>query len=123
MGANQHNKTYIPAPNTTRMSPNPKDSGRHGAEAVEALRQTNEENWADLADKTALTQRQIAMWELAVRYDLKQMYIAREYGIKESTVSRHVERVREKAAQADEKIEELKDELQQWEETKTYLEI
>jgi predicted DNA-binding protein YlxM (UPF0122 family) len=101
----------------------PADSVRQGRKAVEALRQTNEENWADLADKTALTQRQIAMWELAVRYDLKQMYIASEYGIKESTVSRHVERVREKAAQADEKIEELKAELQRWEETKTYLEL
>ena len=105
------------------MSSNPEDSVRHGREAVEALRQTIKENWADLANKTALTQRQIAMWELSVRYDLKQMYIASEYGIKESTVSRHVERVREKADQADEKIEELKHELQQWEETKTYLEI
>lgn len=123
MGANQHKKVYDSAPNTTSMSPNPEDSLRQGRDAVKDLRQMNEENWADLADKTALTQRQIAMWELAVRYDLKQMYIASEYGIKESTVSRHVERVREKADQADEKIEELKDELQQWEETKTYLEI
>jgi DNA-binding NarL/FixJ family response regulator len=122
MGANQHNKVYIPAPETTTMSPDPDDSARHGREAVKALRQTNQENWTNLADKTALTQRQIAMWELAVCYDLKQMYIAHEYGIKESTVSRHVERVREKADQADEKIQELKEELQQWEETKTYLE-
>jgi len=105
------------------MSPNPEDSLRQGRDAVKDLRQMNEENWAELADKTALTQRQIEMWELAVRYDLKQMYIASEYGIKESTVSRHVERVRQKAAQADEKTEELKDELQRWEETKTYLEI
>lgn len=123
MCSNQHNKIYIHAPNTTSMSPNPEDSLRQGRDAVKDLRQMNEENWADLATKTALTQRQIAMWELSVRYDLKQMYIASEYGIKESTVSRHVERVREKADQADEKIEELKDELQQWEETKTYLEI
>jgi DNA-binding NarL/FixJ family response regulator len=122
MGANQHNKAYIPAPETTTMSPDPDDSARHGREAVKALRQTNQENWTDLAAKTALTQRQIAMWELAVGYDLKQMYIAHEYDIKESTVSRHVERVREKADQADEKIRELKNKLQQWEETKTYLE-
>ncbi len=105
------------------MASDPEDSARHGREAVEALRKTNEDNWADLADKTALTKRQIAMWELAIRYDLKQMYIAQEYGIKESTVSRHVERVREKADQADEKIQQLRDELQRWKETKTYLDI
>lgn len=105
------------------MASDPEDSTRSGRVAVEALRKTNENKWADLADKTALTKRQIAMWELAVRYDLKQMYIAREYGIKESTVSRHVERVREKADQADEKIHQLEDELQRWEETKTYLDI
>jgi predicted DNA-binding protein YlxM (UPF0122 family) len=105
------------------MVSDPEDSTRYGRDAVEALRKTNEDNWTDLADKTALTKRQVAMWELAVRYDLKQMYIAQEYGIKESTVSRHVERVREKADQADEKIQQLKNELQQWEETKTYLDI
>jgi predicted DNA-binding protein YlxM (UPF0122 family) len=81
----------------------------------------NEEKWVELADETALTKRQIAMWELAVRYDLKQRYVASEYDVKESTVSRHVERVREKADQADEKIEELEDELQRWKETKDYL--
>jgi predicted DNA-binding protein YlxM (UPF0122 family) len=105
------------------VSSNPEDSTRSGRHAVEALRQTHEDDWAELADKTALTKRQIAMWELAVRYDLKQMYIAQEYGVKESTVSRHVERVREKADQADDKIHQLKDELQRWEETKTYLNI
>jgi predicted DNA-binding protein YlxM (UPF0122 family) len=105
------------------MVSDPEDSTRYGRDAVEALRKTNEDNWTDLADKTALTKRQVAMWELAIRYDLKQMYIAREYGIKESTVSRHVERVREKADQADEKIQQLKNELQRWEETKTYLDI
>jgi len=99
----------------------PEDSTRHGREAVKALRQTNEQRWAELAEETALTKRQIAMWELAVRYDLKQMYIATEYDIKESTVSRHVERVREKRAQIDEKIEQLKDELQRWQETKQYI--
>lgn len=104
------------------MTRTPEDSTRQGRKAVEALRQTKEQEWAELAEETALTERQIAMWELAVRYDLKQMYIAREYGIKESTVSRHVERVREKRDQADEKIDELKDELQRWEETKRYLE-
>ena len=51
------------------------------------------------------------------------MYVAHEYDIKESTVSWHVERVREKRDQAEEKIEELKDELQRWEEAKTYLEL
>lgn len=105
------------------MSPTPEDSTRHGRKAVKALRQTKEQEWAERAEETALTQRQIAMWELAVRYDLKQMYVAQEYDIKESTVSRHVERVREKADQADEKIEELKNELQRWEEAKKYLEI
>lgn len=103
------------------MPRKPEDSTRHGRKAVKALRQTNEQRWAELAEETALTERQIAMWELAVRYDLKQMYIAVEYGIKESTVSRHVERVREKREQIDEKIEELKDELQRWQETKQYL--
>lgn len=103
------------------MSPDPEDANRHGRQAVTALRQTNEERWAELAQKIALTERQIAMWELAVRYDLKQMYVAREYGIKESTVSRHVERVREKAKESDDKISELKQEVQRWEETKTYL--
>lgn len=123
MGESQHNKLYNLTPNNAPMSPDPEDSARHGREGVKALRQTKEDNWEDLADKTALTKRQIAMWELSVRYDLKQMYIAMEYDIKESTVSRHVERVREKADQADEKITELKDELQRWEKTKTYLEI
>lgn len=105
------------------MNPTPEDANRQGRRAVTALRQTNEERWAELAEETALTKRQIAMWELAVRYDLKQMYVAAEYGIKESTVSRHVERVREKAAESDEKINELKTELQQWEETKNYLDL
>jgi len=105
------------------MSIDPEDSTRKGREAVKALRQTKEQEWEELAEQTALTERQIAIWELAVRYDLKQMYVAHEYDIKESTVSRHVERVREKRDQAEEKIEELKDELQRWEETKTYLEL
>ena len=103
------------------MSPAPRDSNRRGRDAVKDLRQMHEEKWAALDEETALTERQIAMWELAVRYDLKQMYVASEYGIKESTVSRHVERVREKADQADEKIEELENELQRWKETKKYL--
>ena len=103
------------------MSPTPEDSNRQGHDAVKDLRQMHEEEWAELDEETALTERQIAMWELAVRYDLKQMYVASEYDIKESTVSRHVERVREKADQADEKIEELENELQRWKETKKYL--
>ena len=103
------------------MTPAPEDSNRRGREAAKDLRQMNEEKWVELADETALTKRQIAMWELAVRYDLKQRYVASEYDVKESTVSRHVERVREKADQADEKIEELEDELQRWKETKDYL--
>ena len=81
----------------------------------------NEERWEELVQETSLTKRQIEIWELAVCYDLKQMYIAREFDIKESTVSRHVERVREKADQTDEKIEELKSELQKWKKTKEYL--
>ena len=105
------------------MRPSPEYSNRQDRDAAKDLREMNDERWEELAEETSLTKRQIAMWELAVRYDLKQMYIASEYDIKESTVSRHVERVREKADQADEKIEELKDELQQWEETKSYLEI
>lgn len=105
------------------MNPTPEDANRQGREAVTALRQTNEERWAELAEVTALTKRQIAMWELAVRYDLKQRYVASEYGVKESTVSRHVERVREKAAESDGKINELKTELQQWEETRNYLDL
>jgi len=104
------------------MDPTPEDANRHGSEAVTALRQTNEDRWAKLAEETALTERQIAMWELAVRYDLKQRYVASEYGVKESTVSRHVERVREKEAESDEKIHELKRELQRWKETRNYLE-
>ena len=105
------------------MRPRPEDSNRQDRDAAKDLREMNDERWEELAEETSLTKRQIAMWELAVRYDLKQMYIAQEYGIKESTVSRHVERVREKADQADEKIEELKDELQQWEETRNYLDL
>jgi len=101
----------------------PDDYTRKGREAVESLRQTKEEEWTELAEETALTELQIAMWELAVRYDLKQMYVASEYDIKESTVSRHVERVREKRDQAEEKIEELEAEVQQWKETKSYLEV
>ena len=104
------------------MSPAPGDFNRRGRDAAKDLRQMHEEKWAELAEETALTERQIAMWELAVRYDLKQMYVASEYGIKESTVSRHVERVREKSDQADEKIKELKRELQRWKKTKEYLE-
>jgi len=123
MGGKQHNKLYNQAVQTAHMSLDPEDSTRKGREAVKALRQTKEQEWTELAEQTALTERQIAIWELAVRYDLKQMYVAHEYDIKESTVSRHVERVREKRDQAEEKIEELKDELQRWEETKTYLEL
>ena len=104
------------------MSPSPEDSNRDSREAARDLRQMNEQKWAELAEETALTKRQIAMWELAVRYDLKQMYVAREYDIQESTVSRHVERVREKAKQSDEKINELKRKLQRWKETRNYLE-
>lgn len=104
------------------MASDPEDSIRQGREAVKALRQTKEQEWAERAEETALTERQVTMWELAVRYDLKQMYIAQEYDIKESTVSRHVERVREKRDETDEKIQELKDELQRWKETKEYLE-
>jgi len=105
------------------MDPTPEDANRDGSEAATALRKTNEEKWAKLAEETALTERQIAMWELAVRYDLKQRYVASEYGVKESTVSRHVERVREKAAESDEKINELKRELQRWKETRNYLDL
>jgi predicted DNA-binding protein YlxM (UPF0122 family) len=105
------------------MDPPPEEANRQGRKAVTALRQTHEERWAEIAEETALTERQIAMWELAVRYDLKQMYVASEYGIRESTVSRHVERVREKKEEADEKIRELKTEIQQWEETKNYLDL
>lgn len=105
------------------MDPSPEDANRQGRKAVTALRQTHEERWAEIAEETALTERQIAIWELAVRYDLKQMYVAGEYGIKESTVSRHVERVREKAAESDEKINDLKREVQRWEETRNYLDL
>lgn len=105
------------------MRPNPEDSNRSGRDAVKALRQTNEERWSKLAEETALTKRQIAMWELAVRYDLKQVYVSTEYGVKESTVSRHVERVREKAEESEEKINELKKELERWKETRNYLDL
>jgi len=103
------------------MPPNPEDSNRRGRDAASDLREMNEERWAELVDETVLTKRQVEIWELAVRYDLKQMYIASECGIKESTVSRHVERVREKADQVDDKIEELQTELQRWKKTKEYL--
>lgn len=103
------------------MTSSPGDSTRYGREGVKAVKKTREQRWTELAEDTALTKRQIAMWELAVRYDLKQMYIASEYDIKESTVSRHVERVREKRDQIDKKIEELENELQRWDETKQYL--
>jgi len=103
------------------MRPSPEDSNRRDRDAPGDLREMNEERWGELAQETSLTKRQIEIWELAVRYDLKQMYIAREFDIKESTVSRHVERVREKADQTDEKIEELKSELQKWKKTKEYL--
>lgn len=104
------------------MSPTPEDSHRHGREGVKAVQRTREQDWEELAETTSLTKRQIAMWELAVLYDLQQSYVASVYGIKESTVSRHVERVREKRDQTDEKIEALQDELQRWKETKKYLE-
>lgn len=104
------------------MGPNPEDFNRDSCEAVRTLQQTNEERWAELAEETALTKRQIEMWELAVRYDQKQVHLAIEYDIEDTTVSRHVERVREKAEQADEKIEELKKELERWKKTKQYLE-
>lgn len=122
MGGEKPNKIYNLAAQITSMASDPEDSIRHGREGVKALRQTNEQKWAELAEETALTERQVAMWELAVRYDLKQMYIAQEYDIKESTVSRHVEVVRKKRDETDERIEELKDELQQWKETKEYFE-
>lgn len=121
MGENQHKKTYKFVMVTVDMDSSPEEANRSGRDAVKALRQTHEERWAELAEETALTKRQIAMWELAVRYDIKQRYVAGEYGVKESTVSRHVERVREKAAESDEKINELKQEVQRWEETRNYL--
>lgn len=105
------------------MRPSPEDSNRTGREALKAIRRTEEQRWEELAEETALTKRQIAIWELAVLYDLKQRYIASEYGIKETTVSRHVERVREKADHSEEKINELKAELQKWKETQEYLNI
>lgn len=104
------------------MCPTPEDASWHGREGVQALQEKYEDRWENLAEETALTKRQIEIYELAVRYDLKQMYIASEYDIKESTVSRHVERVREKREEADDKIEELKDELERWEQTKKYFE-
>lgn len=122
MCGKEHNKIYNSAADTTDMDPTPENDNRRGREGVRTLQKVNEENWEDLAEETALTKRQIAMWELAVRYDLKQSYIAYEYDVKESTVSRHVERVREKRHQVDEKIEELKKELQRWKKTKEYFE-
>jgi len=104
------------------MCPTSKDTSWHGREGVQALQERYEDRWEDLAEETALTKRQIEIYELAVRYDLKQIYIALEYDIKESTVSRHVERVRQKREEADDKIEELKDELERWEQTKKYFE-
>ena len=104
------------------MSPDPEGSNRRGRDAASDLREMNDQKWTELAEETSLTKRQVEMWELAVRYDLKQMYVASEYGIKESTVSRHVECVRKKADQADNKIEELQAELQRWKNTKQYLE-
>lgn len=123
MGGKKHNKLYNPTGDKACMRPSPEDSNRTGREALKAIRRTEEERWEELAEETALTKRQIAIWELAVLYDLKQRYIASEYGIKETTVSRHVERVREKADHSEEKINELKAELQKWKETQEYLNI
>lgn len=105
------------------MGPEPENFHRHGQEAVRTLQKLKEEEWAQRAEETALTQRQVEMWELAVRYDQKHMYVASEYGVKETTVSRHVERVRNKADQAEEKIEELQEELRKWEATMEYLDL
>lgn len=102
------------------MDLTPDDTTRQGPKGAEAARKTNEERWTKVAEETALTKRQLAMWELADHHDLKQMWVAREYDIKESTVSRHIERVREKRDQIDEKIEELENELQRWRKTKEY---
>ena len=91
-------------------------------DAVEYIHQEKEQEWEELAEETAFTMRQISIWELAVKYDIKQVYVARKFDVRESTVSRHVERFREKADQVDTKIEELEAELQRWKETKRYLE-
>lgn len=103
------------------MGPEPEDFHRHGQEAVRTLQKLKNEEWEQRAKDTVLTQRQVEMWELAVRYDQKHRYVASEYDVKETTVSRHVERVRKKAAQAEEKIEELQAELRKWEATTEYL--
>lgn len=103
------------------MEPEPEEYTRHGKDAVRTLQKLKKDEWAQRAEETMLTQRQVEMWELAVRYDQKHMYVASEYDVKETTVSRHVERVRDKAAQAEEKIEELQAELRRWEATVEYL--
>lgn len=79
-----------------------------GDNAVADLIAANEDRWKDLADKTTLTKRQIAMWELAVIYDQKNVHIALEFDVSVTTVARHCERVREKREEAVEKIEKLK---------------
>lgn len=105
------------------MEPEPENFHRHGQDAVRTLQKLKNDEWEKRAKETVLTQRQVEMWELAVRYDQKHRYVASEYDVKETTVSRHVERVRKKAAQAEEKIEELQAELRRWDATIEYLDL
>jgi len=90
--------------------------------AVSILRDHNEEKWKRLAEKTALTKRQIAMWELSVVLDQKNIDIALEYDVSVTTVARHCERVRAKRDNATKKVAELREELQRWENTIEYFE-
>jgi predicted DNA-binding protein YlxM (UPF0122 family) len=82
-----------------------------------------EQKWQELAEETALTKRQIEMWELFVKYDMDLQDIAAEYEIEQATVSKHVERARAKVDQSKEKIEELQNELEQWKKTRIYANV
>lgn len=104
---------------TDMMDVNPHEIADRRQNAVELLRNYCEDRWKQLAENTSLTEKQIAMWELAVVYDQKNAYIAREYGIRVTTVARHCERVREKRDELKEEFERIQNTLGYFEDTET----
>lgn len=73
--------------------------------AVSFLRDKHADRWEEIADATVFTKRQLAMWELSVVFDQENRFIAKEFGISETTIARHCERFREKRDQLEEEFE------------------
>lgn len=93
-----------------------------GSDAIPTLRKYRRDTWEELAEQTVLTQRQIEMWDLAIVQDQKNGHISYHSDIGVTTIARHCERVRSKRDSAEEKIAELRERIQKWENTLEYFE-